>query len=58
MINVHVDDLMWSGTGKMVDLMKQFMKIHVLSKSEAGSLRYIGIYINCSDGSIVMSQQS
>ena len=58
MINVHVDDLLLSGTGKMSDLMKKFTEMYVLSKSEAGSLRYVGIDLSCSEGSIFMSQQS
>ena len=46
---VHVDDVLYSGTGKMRDILKNVAKKFELSRSEEGAMRYIGIDVNGRD---------
>ena len=57
-VGCHVDDLIFAGTMKFLTLMKEMAKKFVLSKSEAGALRYVGIDLDSVDGEIVLAQKS
>lgn len=54
----HVDDLLYAGTMKFLAKMKELSEMFVLSKSEAGALRYVGIDVNTFDGELLLTQQS
>ena len=57
-LTVHVDDVLYSGTGKMKDICAEVAKKFELSRSEAGALRYVGIDVGVQDGELTMSQLS
>ena len=60
MLNVHVDDIIYGGTCKFLDIMKKLGKQFELSKSTEGPLRYVGIDIGYQGekGELTISQQS
>ena len=55
-LTIHVDDVLYSGTGKMVNLLKEIAKKFELSRSEVGPLRYIGIDLDKEDGELTLAQ--
>lgn len=48
---IHVDDMLFSGNGKFLKLMKEVSNRFKLSRTESGSCRYIGLDITgCANG--------
>ena len=55
-IVVHVDDLMYAGTGSFLMRMKELFRHFKLSKSDAGVCKYIGLDISTTDDGILLEQ--
>ena len=54
---IHVDDILFSGNGKFLKIMKQVSQRFKISRSESGSCRYVGLDITGYDKGIQLTQK-